>query len=316
MWYIFLYRGRMNKENRTGKTYRSMLGFLALLAVIILALSFLFAPLKQLGYQYTEVQTKVKELEKLEDHPEVLFFGDSIAWSGYDPEVFWTEDGIPSYSCATSGQWLGDGRIILETALKEQDPKVILWDANSFYTNISRIKYALSSYLPVFHYHFAWTALAVDESDPKLRGFNRNSGIQPYSGSEAYMDISMGPEAMKDIAGEELDRIEEICCRDGVRLIVVCAPNPMHWNMGRHTAVQQWCDQKNIAFIDCNLMTEELGIDWQTDTRDGGEHMNDSGAGKISRYLAGYLRENCSLEDHRNDSEYQAYNRDYGEADS
>ena len=306
----------MAKEKQTGKTYLSIAGFFALLAVIVLVLSFFFAPFRQLGYQYPEVQAKVKELEELEDRPEVLFFGDSIAWSGYDPEVFWKESGIPSYNCATSGQWVGDGRIILETALKEQDPEVIVWDANSFYTNISRAKYVLSAYLPVFHYHFAWAKQNTEEADPKLRGFNSNTGILPFNGNEAYMDTGMEPQAIKDIAVQELDNINELCRKDNIRLIVVCAPNPLNWNMGKHETVQQWCDQNQIAFIDYNLLTDELGIDWQNDTRDGGEHMNDSGADKISRHLAIYLKENCSLEDHRKDNDYQAYNRDYGEAGS
>ena len=47
-----------------------------------------------------------------------------------------------------------------------------------------------------------------------------------------------------------------------------------------------------------------------TDSRDGGNHLNYSGAKKISVWLGDYLAKDYQLEDHRKDSRYQRWQQD------
>jgi hypothetical protein len=54
---------------------------------------------------------------------------------------------------------------------------------------------------------------------------------------------------------------------------------------------------------------KETGFDWMTDSRDGGNHLNYSGAKKISVWLGNYLVKDYQLEDHRKDSRYQRWQR-------
>ena len=51
---------------------------------------------------------------------------------------------------------------------------------------------------------------------------------------------------------------------------------------------------------------QEIGIDYETDTYDGGLHMNLSGAEKITRYLGDALQQNIELEDRRDDQKLAA----------
>ena len=50
----------------------------------------------------------------------------------------------------------------------------------------------------------------------------------------------------------------------------------------------------------------KIGLDWSTDTYDGGAHLNVSGAEKLTSYFGAILRETFGLEDHRADAELSA----------
>lgn len=58
-----------------------------------------------------------------------------------------------------------------------------------------------------------------------------------------------------------------------------------------------------------NLYAEELGIDWKSDTLDGGDHLNEAGATKVSKYLGTFLKERYGLTDHRGNAAYAVWDR-------
>lgn len=285
--------------------------FAGIAGVLIIVSSFFFRGYTKHGYQFKDIQSKQDELVYLEDPKEVLFFGDSIAWAAYCPEIFWKTNGIPTYNCATSGQWLGDGRIILSNVIEQQIPTVVVWDANSIYTNLSRAKYYLAKYLPIFHYHFAYLSKSYPQEKDTLRGYNSNGAVSPYTGTPDYMyDIPLQP--FTSLAEEKLEEIYQICKDHHITLVMTCSPNPYTWNMGRHKAVQEWCDSHGVEFIDYNLMTDEINIDWNTDTRDGGEHLNNSGSYKVCIHLSDYLKEKYQLKDCRDNVDFKEWNQEYG----
>jgi len=53
-------------------------------------------------------------------------------------------------------------------------------------------------------------------------------------------------------------------------------------------------------------LAEEIGIDYSTDTYDGGLHMNLSGAEKCARWIGKILQNDYSLEDRKGESELAA----------
>ena len=64
---------------------------------------------------------------------------------------------------------------------------------------------------------------------------------------------------------------------------------------------------QGIPYTDLNLFLKELKIDWQKDSLDGGDHLNLSGAGKVTSWLGNYLKETFSLPDHRGEERYAAW---------
>ena len=51
-------------------------------------------------------------------------------------------------------------------------------------------------------------------------------------------------------------------------------------------------------------MQKEVPIDWSLDTRDKGDHLNQTGAEKVTRFMGGYLAGTGLLKNHTGDSRY------------
>ena len=67
-----------------------------------------------------------------------------------------------------------------------------------------------------------------------------------------------------------------------------------YWSLEKHNLFQNMADDYGVRFFDLNY--EDLGINWTTDTFDGGMHLNYYGAVKVSRFLANWLQDNYSFE--------------------
>ena len=63
--------------------------------------------------------------------------------------------------------------------------------------------------------------------------------------------------------------------------------------------------EHQLSFVDMNLKLEEIGMNWKTDSLDKGDHLNLSGAEKVSLYLGKYIAKEYDLPDHRGKSRYR-----------
>lgn len=64
---------------------------------------------------------------------DVLFLGDSEAYSGFVPMALWKDTGIASFVCASVDQKPYETEDFLREALKNQSPKVVVLEANVLY---------------------------------------------------------------------------------------------------------------------------------------------------------------------------------------
>ena len=78
--------------------------------------------------------------------------------------------------------------------------------------------------------------------------------------------------------------------------------------MKKHNGITKLAEQLGVEYIDMNLLADEIPIDWDTDTRDGGDHMNNYGAEKVCDYIGEYLLNTGLFVDHRLDDEYAKWN--------
>lgn len=104
-----------------------------------------------------------------------------------------------------------------------------------------------------------------------------------------------------------LDKIRTLCEETGIQLILIKAPSlAPQWYPSDNEQVTAYAAEHNLPYLNFYELLKETGIDYETDTYDGGLHMNLSGANKLSAYLGQVLAGQYGIPDHRNDSKLAA----------
>lgn len=125
------------------------------------------------------------------------------------------------------------------------------------------------------------------------RGFKHWAGAQEcgYASWDTIFSEKRRAVYKKNI--EYLDRIYEECKEHGAKLVLIRAPFPCYEKTVEMTnTVMDWATEHDVEFINCMKVTDVIGLDFGTDSLDGGTHLNESGGKKVSRYIAEYLKEN------------------------
>lgn len=108
-----------------------------------------------------------------------------------------------------------------------------------------------------------------------------------------------------------LRKMVDYCRRHGSTPLLMSSPSPVNWSMPKHYGIQVLADELDVEYVDLNLLHNDLGLDWQHDTYDGGDHLNYNGAYKVSQYVGQYLSKTFDLKDRRNDEGYTPWNAAY-----
>ena len=251
--------------------------------------------------------------------------GNSDLASGFSPMELWKSHGISGFACGEPNQTIDQSVRLLQELLTCQKPKVVILETDTlFQENIdghltSLVKTAANYLFPVLEYHDRWKNVTLSElmgkqekswHDPS-KGYRYSSDRVAYKGVD-YMEETGDKEEIDAIAKKSLDQFVEICQKQGIQVMLMEMPSANSWNMARHQVMADYALSKSIPFIDFNMKNKmkETGFDWMTDSRDGGNHLNYSGAKKISAWLGDYLSKHYQLADHRKDGRYQQWQQD------
>ncbi len=252
---------------------------------------------------------------------DIVFIGDSEAYSAFTPMQIWKEAGYTSHICATGAQTLDYTYLMLQRAFENQSPKLVVMETNIFFRKLAvwrKVTTKLNSTFSVFMYHDLWKQFDIDELSvpPQYKATDYKKGFWFDNTIESAIPTDyMAPNGkIAKISALNVDQITQIknfCEERGAELLLVSAPSMINWNIAKHNATADFAKELGCEFIDYNLMNDEIGIDWTTDTRDKGDHVNYYGAVKVTRHLTGYLQERGIFEDHREDPKYKQWHNDY-----
>lgn len=296
----------MKDKREFYKRIISCVGFMAGLIVILMVLSFVFVRSDGAEiYDGVSIRNKDHEIKSEPDNSiDVLFLGDSECYSSFNPIELLDITGRTSYVCGTSAQRICDTYAILNNAFATQSPEVVVLETNCLYrktktedsTNDSVMNACIKA-LPVFANHSDWKNVAAklipsygNKKDLENRGFVTRYGIKPYEGG-AYMHKTDNVDDIDENTLKYLSLIYNLCDENGAKLLLVSVPSPKNWSYEKHNGVNEWATAHSVSYLDLNLVAD-VGIDWMTDTKDGGDHLNATGAGKVTGYLGEWFVKN------------------------
>lgn len=252
---------------------------------------------------------------------DVLFVGDSEVYTSLSPMQMWGEHGFTSYDAATAGQTLAYGNTLLKRALSRHHPRVVVFETNFLYKeySISDGLFRLAAdALPVLEYHDRWKSLTpadltfapVTTWSDEHKGFRVNTNV---SGADAdgSVVVSDGVFAVPLKNRLRFHAMVERCRRHGAVPVLLSTPSLINWSMEKHNGIELLAKELDIRYLDLNLLKGTMGIDWRTETYDGGDHLNYGGAKKVSRYVGSYLAREFSLADNRQNPTYESWNDTY-----
>lgn len=236
---------------------------------------------------------------------DVLVVGDSESYTTVSPMQLWQQQGITAYVCGKPGQKIQESYYTLKMAFKTQSPKVVLLETNVIYryegemegiqTLLSELR---SYYFPVFRFHDIWKPLLSGEryQEEEYKGFQIRTGVKPYRNG-SYMKKTTEQKKIEKMNLHYLDKIIGLCRKKGADLLLYSGPSPVNYDFEKHNGLTAFAKEKKLTYLDLNL--EELGINWETDTADEGDHLNLSGAERVTRHLGKFLAESRDLPDRR-----------------
>jgi len=290
--------------------------FLCIFFGLLWIFSIIFVPKNNLGDFGMRNIAAHGFLAEKEDTIDVLFIGDSLAYASFFPLQLYEDYGITSFTIGTPAQKMYETYSFLETFLKTQNPKVVVFENGAMlreYPTDEAIRAEVSRYFPIVEYHNRWKNLTINDFNTKInytytdptKGYkkidNVVSGVENdyMKKNKKYQNISKENEMY-------LERMQKLCEEHDIEFMMVSTITMKSMNYARHNSFQRLSEEYDIPYIDLNLV-QDIDIDWTNDSYDAGEHLNYYGALKIGDYIGPYLKETYNLEDHRGDSKYSSY---------
>ncbi len=256
---------------------------------------------------------------------DVVFVGDCEVYENFSPVVLWERYGIHSYIRGSAEQYIWQSYYLLEDTLRDHKPKVCVFNIQSLQFNSSQSEaynrmtlegmrwspskvgainasmteeeHFIEYVFPILRYHSRWNDLSMTDLTYMFKkkkvthnGYYMRIDVRPAENvppGRPLASYEFGEKAMA-----YLDKMRELCEREGITLLLIKAPSLYpEWYPEYEAQVDAYAEQHHLRYINFLELSEETGIDYNTDTYDGGLHMNLSGAEKLAAYIGPVLRE-------------------------
>lgn len=279
---------------------------------------------------------------------DVLFLGSSHMVMGISPMELWNSYGIVSYNFGNHGQWIPVDYWVLKNALDYTKPKLVVLDVYAIDKNekysknhiafmhevfdimpLSRNKIsALCDLLPegkrmeflfdFSYYHTRWNEINSTFWEQASPSTQKGANLDNSNRSDQAVVSEIKPleiidknrMCIEESTGKEyLRKIIEMCQKENMDVLLTALPcvvpeSSQVW----YNSTKAIADEYSIDYLDWNQ--EDTFLNYNTDFYDA-DHLNSSGAKKITKELGEYIVEKYDLPDQRDNNIALEWNQDY-----
>ena len=325
-----------DSSSTTASDTRRRVSVPAVLLSVLLAILVLWLLQRLLVPKYVDGIVEgafVAEFYGAEHNHDLIFVGDCEVYENFSPVTLWQEYGINSYIRGSAEQYIFQSYYLLEDTLMYEHPKAVVFNIQSLQFDKSRSEaynrmsiegmrwspykvgainaskteeeHFLDYVFPILRYHSRWSELTAADFEYMFKakkvthnGYYMRVDVRPVTTLppvKPLADYSFGENAWA-----YLDKIVQCCREKDIQLILIKAPSLYpHWYDQWDQQVKAYAAEHQLPYYNMLEATEEIGLDYSTDTYDGGLHMNLSGAEKCARWLGKLLTEKYSFESRR-----------------
>ena len=271
---------------------------LAAFAVLLCAAVWLLGRITEPKYMSGVLEgAMTQEYYNEENSHDVIFVGDCEVYENFSPVTMWEEHGITSYIRGSAQQLIWQSYYLLEEVFERESPKVVVYNVQSMKYDapqseaynrmtldgmplskhkLDAIKASMTenedmiSYLiPFLRYHSRWSELTDEDFEYAFRR-------DPVTIAGYLMRADVEP----------MTKLPTAPVLDDYTIGDTC------W---------EYLDEHGLDYINLLDVSDDIGIDMQTDTYDAGLHLNIYGAEKLSRYFADILAGRYGVPDRSED---------------
>ena len=285
--------------------------------------------------------------QEAKDH-EIIIIGDCEVYANFSPMVMYQRQGLKVYVRGSSQQMIWQSYWLLKETLKYEKPKIVVFSVNAVRYDktsdkvkeeynrltIDQMRWSaekiaiikesmteqetfLSYVLPILRYHSRYDKITNEDFQYFFKGkantFNGFLVNKEIKALENLPTVKRLPTyQFSDESLKYLDLIYDLCRQNDIDLVLIKAPSLYpHWYPEYDQQIIDYSVARGVNYYNFLSVAQEIGIDYNLDTYDGGLHMNLTGATKLSQYFADRLVQDYQLTDYRGDPLYdkklQAY---------
>ncbi len=326
------------------KKAKKIISIILAVAIVLGSLTFLQALLTPKYMSGVIEGAMIAEYYDDEADHDVVFVGDCELYENISPVVLWEEYGINSYIRGSAQQLIWQSYYLMEDTLRYETPKVIVFNVlsmkydvpqNEAYNRMSidGMKWSMSKVnnikasmtdeenfldyvFPILRYHSRWTELNSEDLEyltyrdkVSFKGYYMR--VDELKAENIPADKPLTNYQFSENDYYYLDKMVELCEKNGVELVLVKAPSLYpSWYDEWETQIEEYAEAHNLKYYNFLESIDEIGLDFDHDTYDAGLHLNLSGAEKLSRYFGDILSSECGLKSRRGE---EALEKDWDE---
>ena len=273
------------------------------------------------------------------DH-DVVFIGDCEVYECFTPPTLWQEYGITSYVRGSAQQLIWQSYYLLEETLKRETPKAVVFNVlsikygepqseaynrmtldgmkwssskiDAIHASMTEEEDFLSYVFPLLRFHSRWSDLGAEDwqylfhrDRVSHNGYLMQTAVSPKTSDREGRPLA--DYTLPEVGFEYLEKMRALCEEKGVEFILIKAPTnnwKYYWYDEWEEQIVAWANEKNVDYYNFIPLDGEIGIDWSTDTYDGGVHLNVFGAEKLTSYFGDILVQKYGLSDRRGEAEF------------